>query len=142
MAIPGQAVETQALPADHALDEPLGRHQRHLLGRHVFLNQRWTGVVRHHQVELACGNVCPRSRRDGENCGVCRAPGAVGCCVPEASGWTWRTDEAPPIVMSWAQSSVGFSNTSRTRKALNGLQRGCLVETNKQAGNPVTTVTS
>lgn len=30
------------------------------------------------------------------------------------------------MVTSWAHSSAGFSNTSRTRRALKGLQRGCL----------------
>lgn len=42
------------------------------------------------------------------------------------SGWKCRTHEAPPMVISWAQSSTGFSNTRRTRRVLNGLERGCL----------------
>lgn len=52
----------------------------------------------------------------------------LGCSVPQPSlsGWKCRTDEPPPMVMSWAQSSTGFSNTSRTRRALNGLHRECL----------------
>lgn len=56
-------MEGQALPADHALDEPLGRDQRHLLRRHARLKQRWTGVVCHHHVELARRNVCPWNER-------------------------------------------------------------------------------
>lgn len=32
------------------------------------------------------------------------------------------------MVMSWAQSSAGFSKTRRTRRALKGLLRGCLVK--------------
>lgn len=48
--------------------------------------------------------------------------------LPEASGWKCRTDEAPPMVTSWAQSSAGFSKTRRTRRALKGLLRGCLVK--------------
>lgn len=141
MAIPRQAVEAQALPADHALDQPLGGHQRDFLGRHVLLQQRGAAAVRHHHVELArrkvCVCVCGGGRRRAVRgvawggCGV----GGVGR-VPEASGCTCRTDEAPPMVTSWAHSSVGFSNTSRTRRALKGLQRGCLVGTDQHIYRP------
>lgn len=49
--------------------------------------------------------------------------------VPELSlsAWNCRTEEPPPMLISCAQSSTGFSNTRRTRRALNGLQRGCLI---------------
>lgn len=88
-------------------------------------------MVRHHNIKLAGRNVCKgiegqlsemASARDlavrRRRCGS----------EPEASGWKCRTDEAPPMVMSWAQSSAGFSKTRRIRRALNGVLRGCLVE--------------
>lgn len=45
---------------------------------------------------------------------------------PSLSEWKCRTEEAPPMVTSWAQSSTGFSNTKKKCRSLKGLQRGCL----------------
>lgn len=55
VAILRLAGEALALAADDALDEPLGRHQRHVLGRRPSLEQRWAGAVRHHHVIPAGG---------------------------------------------------------------------------------------
>lgn len=57
MAILRLAMETQALPTDETLDEPLGRHQRDFLWCHIFLYQWWTGMVCHHNIILASRNV-------------------------------------------------------------------------------------
>lgn len=63
MAILRLAVESQALPADDALDEPLWGHQRDVLGRHLRLHPRRAGAVRHHHLVPAGGDVC--GRRNG-----------------------------------------------------------------------------
>lgn len=88
-------------------------------------------MVRHHNIKLAGRNVCKGI--EGQKCSVASARYLAvmrrSCgSPPEASGWKCRTDEAPPMVMSWAQSSAGFSKTRRIRRALNGVLRGCLVE--------------
>lgn len=58
VAILRLAMETQALPTDQTLNEPLRRHQRDFLWCHIFLYQWWTGTVCHHNIILASRNVC------------------------------------------------------------------------------------
>ncbi len=58
VAILRLAMETQALPTDETLHEPLRRHQRDFLWCHIFLYQWWTGMVCHHNIILASRNVC------------------------------------------------------------------------------------
>ena len=53
MLILGLAAVAQPLAADQALDEPLGGHQRQLLGRSALLHRQGAVSVRHHHVELA-----------------------------------------------------------------------------------------
>lgn len=79
MAILRLAVETQALSADDALDEPLRRHQRDFLWCHIFLYQWWTGTVCHHDVILSGRNVCRR-----------REEQTVINKVPAGTTWTSR----------------------------------------------------
>lgn len=55
VAILRLAGEALALAADDALDEPLGRHQRHVLRRRPPLQRRRAGAVRHHYVVPAGG---------------------------------------------------------------------------------------
>ena len=129
VAILRLAAETQALAADQTLNEPFRGHQRDFLWCHTFLHQWWTGVVCHHGVVLSSRNVC--RQKNGLSSGPCFHSARylkVVTSLPEQSlsSWSCRTDEAPPIVISWAQSAAGFSNTRRTRRDLKGLQRGCL----------------
>lgn len=55
--------EVLALALNHALDEPLGRHQRHLLRLRPLLQRRRAGVVRHHHVVPAGGGKPWRRKR-------------------------------------------------------------------------------
>lgn len=96
MAIARQAVEAQALPADHALDQPLGGHQRDLLGRHVLLQRRGTAAVRHHHVELARRKVC--GGVEGEKEGGQR--GSVGGLWGGRSGGVYLRRLAAPVVQT------------------------------------------
>lgn len=136
MAILRLAMETQALPTDDALDQPLRRHQRDFLRRHVFLYQWRTGTVCHHNIILARRNVC--RWRGEKKLSITEFQHNIyynldvmwweSIPEPSLSAWNCRREEPPPKVISCAQSSTGFSNTRRTRRALNGLQRGCLIE--------------
>lgn len=55
VAILRLAGEVLAHALDDALDEPLGRHQRHGLRPRPLLQRRRAGVVRHHHIVPAGG---------------------------------------------------------------------------------------
>lgn len=89
-----------------------------------------------------CQQECLRMERESERISFSTAArqGALfghHCVdpVPELSlsAWNCRTEEPPPMVISWAQSSTGFSNTRRARRPLKGLQRGCLRDKQKRS---------
>lgn len=66
MAILRLAGKVLALALNDALDEPLGRHQRHVLRPRPLLQRRRAGVVRHHHVVLAVGRKLWERKGDGE----------------------------------------------------------------------------
>lgn len=66
MAILTLAGEVLALALDDALDEPLGRHQRHVLQPRPLLQLWRAGGIRHHHVVPAVGGKLWERKGEGE----------------------------------------------------------------------------